>query len=102
MQGLWKSSSRKYILKDKARFVRKHYREMYQKEILYQSVTAIYCELFVQKAIPRTKMYEGYKEMQNIIEKKQRASLRNWLAKKDWESQPKEVYGTKSILWLID
>lgn len=117
MQGLWKtqlggynaknikrkSASRKHLLKDKARFIRKNpYHKKDAKVILGKDVECLYDEIFESVKISRYKMRDkGYKEIM-IVHRRVRASVRTWIVKKDWEAERTYIYGETSVAWLID
>ena len=37
----------------------------------------------------------------NIVDRKTRARVREYIAKGDWETEIKDVYGSKSVDWLV-
>ena len=117
MQGLWKtkvvgwnhkgvkrkSCLRKHLLKDKARFVRKlAYFEVETKIVLGKDSKDIYDEIFTRPSIKFWKMSSSNKDMRIIVERRVRASVRDWITKGYWDIERKTSYGERSMIWLID
>lgn len=116
MQGLWKtkiggynskslkrkSCSRKHLLKDKARIVRRLIRSKDISYILNKNIEALYSEIFEVNNIKHWAMRSSYKDIQTMVHRQIRASIRNWIVKEDWDRERKSVGNEKSIAWIID
>ena len=118
MQGLWKANiagwdhkgakrkycSRKHLLRDKARYVRKWvYRNSKVETVLEKSVEEIHEEVFSRLSISFFRMGKrGNKDIKNMVERRTRASVKAWIDKGKWDEERKAICYERSIAWLID
>jgi len=120
MQGLWKtkiggwnakgykrkSASRKHLLKDKARFIRNlSYARLDKTKyiVLNKNIDSLYDEIFESRSIPHYRFCRNSnKEIQTMVYRQIRASIRTWIIKKDWDRERRNIDGERSMAWLID
>jgi len=95
MKGIWKSGLEQHIKDNAVYFIKNdlYSRNIYKGKKVRGNFAKVYGKLDDWN---KARQYEKTR-----VKRANKAHLRAWIAKGDWDAEIKTTYGTKSVDWLV-